>query len=127
MSAAQTLLVADDDRVAGELLAEVLGREGYRVRLAAGGEACVRLAESEPFDLALVDLRMPDLDGLMATRAIKEELPRTSILVVTLSEDPDYSLAHLMAEALLRALPPSALDDLPDEPDYPTRTRCWAE
>jgi len=70
VSASQTLLVADDDRVAGELLAEVLGREGYRVRLAGGGEACLRLAESEPFDLALIDLRMPDLDGLSVLKRL---------------------------------------------------------
>src|SRR5437764_85511 len=56
-------------------------------------------------------------DGTLAWFAVQRAL----------SEDPEYSLAHLMAEALLRALPPSALDDLPDEPDYPTRTRCWAE
>jgi DNA-binding NarL/FixJ family response regulator len=46
-----------------------------------------------------MDIRMPDLDGLMATRAIKEELPRTSILVVTLSEDPDYLLEALRVGA----------------------------
>src|SRR3981081_451496 len=50
-------------------------------------------------DLVLMDIRMPDLDGLMATRAIKEELPRTSILVVTLSEDPDYLLQALRVGA----------------------------
>ena len=83
MSAAQTLLVADDDRVAGELLAEVLGREGYRVRLAAGGEACVRLAESEPFDLALVDLRMPDLDGLSVLKRLGAIQPELPVVILT--------------------------------------------
>src|SRR5204862_2825945 len=58
-----SLLVADDDEVARELLGEALGREGYRVSVVASGEECVRLAEREPFDLALVDLRMPGLDG----------------------------------------------------------------
>src|SRR5262249_6380520 len=46
-----------------------------------------------------MDIRMPDLDGLVATRTIKEELPRTSILVVTLSEDPDYLLEALRVGA----------------------------
>ena len=50
-------------------------------------------------DLVLMDIRMPDMDGLMATRAIKEELPRTSILIVTLSEDPDYLLEALRVGA----------------------------
>ena len=46
MTAAPALLVADDDQVARELLAEALGREGYQVKVAAGGEECVRLAEA---------------------------------------------------------------------------------
>jgi DNA-binding NarL/FixJ family response regulator len=46
-----------------------------------------------------MDIRMPDMDGLMATRAIKANLPRTSILIVTLSEDPDYLLEALRVGA----------------------------
>jgi DNA-binding NtrC family response regulator len=78
-----SLLIADDDPVARDLLAEVLRHEGYRVRAAAGGEECVRLAEAEPFDLALVDLRMPDLDGvrvLQRLATIQRELP---VLILT--------------------------------------------
>ena len=47
MSVTPALLVADDDQVARELLAEVLGREGYRVRIAAGGAECLRLVEAD--------------------------------------------------------------------------------
>jgi DNA-binding NarL/FixJ family response regulator len=46
-----------------------------------------------------MDIRMPDLDGLLATRAVKQESPRTSILIVTLSEDPDYLLEALRVGA----------------------------
>src|SRR5215467_3922222 len=63
-----------------------------------GREAVEMSQELEP-DLVLMDIRMPDLDGLVATRAIKEELPRTSILIVTLSEDPDYLLEALRVGA----------------------------
>ncbi len=55
--AAAAVLIADDDPVALELLAEVLTAEGYRVRTAPGGEECLGLAAAEPFDLAIVDLR----------------------------------------------------------------------
>jgi DNA-binding NarL/FixJ family response regulator len=63
-----------------------------------GREAVAMSRELQP-DLVLMDIRMPDLDGLIATRTIKEELPRTSILVVTLSEDPDYLLEALRVGA----------------------------
>ena len=41
-------------------------------------------------DLVLMDVRMPEMDGLSATRAIKEELPATSVLLVTAIEGVDY-------------------------------------
>jgi DNA-binding NtrC family response regulator len=77
------LLVADDDQVARELLAEALGREGYRVRLAAGGEECLRLAAAEPFDMALVDLRMPDLDGLRVLKQLASIQPDLPVVILT--------------------------------------------
>ena len=83
MSAAPALLVADDDQVARELLAEVLGREGYRVRIAGGGEECLRLAETEPFDMALVDLRMPDVDGLAVLKGLGAVQPGLPVVILT--------------------------------------------
>ena len=77
------LLVADDDEVARELLAEALGREGYRVRLAAGGEEYLRLAAAEPFDMALVDLRMPDLDGLGVLKRLAMIQPDLPVVILT--------------------------------------------
>jgi two-component system response regulator AtoC len=77
------ILIADDDPVALDLLAEVLAGEGYRVRAAAGGAECVRLAEAEPFDLALVDLRMPDVDGLEVIRRLASVQPGVPVLILT--------------------------------------------
>jgi DNA-binding NtrC family response regulator len=77
------LLVADDDQVARELLAETLGREGYRVRVAAGGEECLRLAGAESFDMALIDLRMPDLDGLNVLKRLATIQPDLPVVILT--------------------------------------------
>ena len=78
-----SLLIADDDPVARDLLAEVLRHEGYRVRAAAGGEECLRLAEAEPFDLALVDLRMPDLDGVRVLHRLATIQHGLPVLILT--------------------------------------------
>ncbi|MBI4011135.1 MAG: sigma-54-dependent Fis family transcriptional regulator [Candidatus Rokubacteria bacterium] len=77
------ILIADDDPVARDLLAEVLAKEGYRVRAAAGGRECLELARSGPVDLALLDLRMPDLDGLEVLRQIQALHPGVPILILT--------------------------------------------
>jgi DNA-binding NtrC family response regulator len=82
-AAAPVLLVVDDDQVARELLAETLAREGYRVRVAGGGEEALRLAGAEPFDMALVDLRMPDLDGLAVLKQLAMIQPDLPVVILT--------------------------------------------
>jgi two-component system response regulator AtoC len=83
MTALATLLIADDDPVALALLAEVLAGEGYTVRAASGGAACLELAAREPVELAIVDLRMPDMDGLEVIRRLAVIRPGIPIIILT--------------------------------------------
>jgi DNA-binding NtrC family response regulator len=83
MMTTASILVADDDAVARDLLVEVLTREGYRVRAAAGGAEAIRAAESEVFDVALIDLRMPDVDGLAVLARIRALDPAPPVFILT--------------------------------------------
>ena len=83
MTSSASILIADDDPVALELLAEVLTGEGHRVRAARGGEECLRFADAEPFDLAIVDLRMPGLDGIQVMRRLASVQPGVPVLILT--------------------------------------------
>jgi two-component system response regulator AtoC len=112
VSPAETLLVADDDRVAGELVAEVLGREGYRVRLVTGGEACVRLAEAEPVDLALVDLRMPDLDGLTVLKRLADIQPDLPVVILTAFASIETAIQAVRAGAYDYLSKPFRMDEI---------------
>jgi two-component system response regulator AtoC len=94
-----TVLVADDDPVARDLLAEVLAREGHRVRVATGGTDCVGLAEREAFDLALVDLRMPDLDGLAVLKRLRSIQPDLPVLILTAFATIDTAIEAIQAGA----------------------------
>lgn len=67
-----TLLLADDDRLVLATLAEGLRRHGYTVLDAAGGEEAIRLAGEHRPDLAILDMRMPDRDGLAVARWLCE-------------------------------------------------------
>src|SRR5438445_163762 len=95
------IIIADDHELARLGLRTMLEPEPDLevIGEAATGREAVALSSQLQPDLVLMDIRMPDLDGLMATRAIKQKLPRTSILVVTLSEDPDYLLEALRVGA----------------------------
>ena len=66
---------------------------------AQNGRQALEVCLKERPDLVLMDVRMPEMDGLAATRAIKEELPETSVVMVTMHESPDYLLEAIKAGA----------------------------
>ncbi|OQY16548.1 MAG: hypothetical protein B6I35_15730 [Anaerolineaceae bacterium 4572_32.2] len=78
------IMVVDDEAVARISLAEVLKLEGYRVATAASGEEALSLLDkSEPFDLIVLDLKMPGMDGLEVTDAVQQRSPGTVIILLT--------------------------------------------
>mgnify|MGYP003575065133 CR=1 FL=1 len=68
------ILVAADDKVSCRLFTEVLEGEGHEVRNAYGGEEPLERLRSEPYDLLLVDVRMPGITGLDVTRTMIDAL-----------------------------------------------------
>jgi DNA-binding NtrC family response regulator len=82
MNTPHILLIEDDLREA-DSLRELLETEGYRIRLAARGDEGARLAETEPFDLVITDLRMPGEDGLQVIRRLHAARPRLPIILMT--------------------------------------------
>ena len=99
MTAPATLLIADDDPVALALLAEVLAGEGYTVRAASGGAACLELAAREPVELAIVDLRMPDMDGLEVIRRLAVIRPGIPIIILTAFAGIDTAIEAIRSGA----------------------------
>jgi DNA-binding response OmpR family regulator len=78
------VMVVDDEAVARVSLAEVLRLEGYHVATAASGEEALSLlSKSEPFDLVVLDLKMPGMDGLEVTETMQREYPGTVIVLLT--------------------------------------------
>jgi two-component system, NtrC family, response regulator AtoC len=77
------LLVIDDDAVTRELLTEVLQGEGYTVAACDSGEHALARVAAERFDLAVTDVRMPAMDGIALTRALKARCPDIQIIVMT--------------------------------------------
>lgn len=66
---------------------------------ASTGSEAVDAARRLRPDLILMDIRMPDMDGLAATRAIKEESPQIKVIMVTMYDNPDYLMEAISAGA----------------------------
>ena len=95
------VLLADDHELAREALRSVLAREPdlLVVGEAGDGREAVALAARLRPDLVVVDLRMPGLDGLAATRAIVEAVPTARVVALTSSESRAHALEALRAGA----------------------------
>ena len=96
------ILVADDHELVRRGIQELLrARGGWKVVAEAvnGLEAVEKASELKP-DVAILDISMPDLDGLQATRQIRETAPRTSVVVLTMHESDQMVRRILDAGAL---------------------------
>ncbi|SNT59199.1 two component transcriptional regulator, LuxR family [Streptosporangium subroseum] len=95
------VLVVDDQTVVREGLTLLLGLlPGIEVVGSAGdGEAALRLIEAERPDVVLMDLRMPRMDGVEATRRIRAAYPETQVVVLTTYSDDESVFAALQAGA----------------------------
>lgn len=101
MSETMRVVIADDQRVVRDGLAMIIGMlDGIDVvGLAADGEQAQELARSARADVVVMDLHMPRVDGVAATRAIRAQLPGTQVLVLTTYADDDTLLDALRADA----------------------------
>lgn len=95
------LVIADDHELArAGLRAMLTGQRGLEVvgEAVNGHEALILCRRLQP-DLALVDVRMPEQDGLTTCHAIKQECPATSVILVTIHENPEYLLEAIKVGA----------------------------
>ena len=77
------ILVIDDDKAMRDACFQILHRQGYQVELAAGARQGLTLLERSSFDAILLDLVMPDMDGLEALKKIKALDPEVEVIIIT--------------------------------------------
>ena len=95
MSEPARILVAEDDKQALRALTELLEDEGYAVEAVDDGDAAAALLDAQSFDVALLDIRMPGLDGLSLLGKLAEREDRPATLVMTA-----YGASSIAIEAM---------------------------
>ena len=109
--AAIRLLIAEDETVVRHALARLLATETdiEVVEQAPDGEAALRLAREHKPDVVLMDIKMPNMDGIEATRQIRDELPDCAIVILTVHQDNENVFRAVKAGAMgyvLKDAPP---------------------
>jgi CheY-like chemotaxis protein len=77
------VLVADDDAIIRRLVQRVLEGMGHEVTVAENGMDTLKLAMGEEFDLYILDVRMPRLDGYSLCRSITQKYPARKVILIT--------------------------------------------
>ena len=103
MSETASILVVDDESSIRFFLSEALDRDGYQVTTAQDGYEALEQLRHDHFDLVLLDLRMPGINGMQVLERLHEQSPETAVIVLT---------AHASLETAVQALRQGAHDYL---------------
>jgi two-component system, NtrC family, response regulator PilR len=95
------ILVVDDEQSMREFLDIMLKKEGYKVSLASNGDEVLKYIDKDIFDLVLLDIRMPKMDGIAVLKKIKSTSPETVVIMIT---------AYASADTAIKAMKEGAYD-----------------
>lgn len=88
------ILIADDERKIRETMSDYMSAKGYNVQLASNGEMAVNMAMKMEYDLIILDVMMPVMDGINACREIREFSKVPILFLSALGEENDYLNAY---------------------------------
>ena len=93
-----TILIVDDDPTLRVIAAELLAGEGYRVIEAEDGDGALRMIEAEPVDLLVLDMLMPNKDGLETILELRRR--RSDVRILAISSGGSMDIDSLLRPAL---------------------------
>jgi DNA-binding NtrC family response regulator len=83
MNTKTKILIVDDEEVVRHSFMRILGTTSHQVKAVASWTEVVQAMQADPFDVVLLDLRMPDVDGMTVLRGLKQRWPDCEVVVVT--------------------------------------------
>ena len=126
MDAKASILVVDDEEVVRRSYARVLGEMDCDAQAAADGEQALQAMERRPFDVVLLDLRMPGLQGLDVLKAIKHRWPASEVVIITGYPAVESAREALQLGACDYLAKPAAPDEVIDAARGAMRRKKWS-
>jgi DNA-binding NtrC family response regulator len=77
------ILIVDDDENVRETMKAILEDENYRVEIATNGKQAIQMSNEKMYNLAFLDIRLPDMEGVELLKLMKEYVPRTRKIMLT--------------------------------------------
>jgi PAS domain S-box-containing protein len=108
------VLIVDDDEALSENLAEIIGALGVRTMIARDRESALALAAAHDFDVALIDVRLPDGDGISLLGPLRAHSPHLQSVMVTGNASVEGAIAAVRGAAFAYVLKPASPPDLLD-------------
>ena len=112
MAALPKILLVDDEERFRNNLKKMLTAEGFEVSAAASGEAALEELARQPYDVILLDMRMPGMDGLATLTAIKERHPDPEVIILTGHASVDAAAEIIRLGAVEFLLKPCPLEEV---------------
>lgn len=106
------VMVVDDEEKVRKYLSRLLEKRGFTVDTAADGEAALTLLAERDFDVVLLDVLMPGLDGIAVLKEIKQRRPLTEVIILTGNASVNTGVAGMQHGASDYLLKPVNLDNL---------------
>jgi two-component system OmpR family response regulator len=106
------VLVVDDERDFLESLVRRLQRRGLDARGAASGMEAVKLVSEDPPEVVVLDVKMPDMDGIATLKAIKDRDPKVEVILLTGHASVGSGVEGVELGAFDYLIKPVKLDDL---------------
>ncbi|HVZ88284.1 MAG TPA: ATP-binding protein [Polyangia bacterium] len=108
------VLVVDDDDALAENVAEIVGILGVETTIARDRKSALELSEKEDFDVALIDVRLPDGDGISLLEPLRRRSPFIQLVLVTGNATLEGAIAAVRGDAFAYVLKPVSAPDLLD-------------